>query len=210
MSLERISGDFFEFIRFDKHCFGFIFADVSGHGVPAALYAAMLKTAIDTHVSRDVEPDKTMSGMNAFLIGAQKKMSYNYATVFYGLFDLDAGKLTYCNAGIPAPAVLKKNGEVHLLEPNGPFVGIFNTSEYVSESILIGKGDKIIFYTDGAFECVNCNEEIYGRTGFLKIIESRRGEDIGGIVNSAYRTVEEFCGPGGFSDDVMILGMHRE
>ena len=210
MSLERISGDFFEFIQFDEDCFGFVFADVSGHGVPAALYAAMLKTAIDTHVGRDVAPDKTVSGMNAFLIGAQKKMSYNYATVFYGLFDLGTGKLTYCNAGIPAPAVLRKNGEIHLLEPNGPFVGIFNTSEYVSESIDVERGDKIIFYTDGAFECVNFDEVLYGQSGFLKIIESLRGENIAGIVNGAYRTVEEFCGPGGFSDDVMILGMHRD
>ena len=95
--VEKISGDFFDFLFFDENRFALIFADVSGHGVPAALYSAMVKTGISTIGNPGISPAEFMQEINLFLIGSQKTMSYNYATLFYALFDFYYGSIQYSN-----------------------------------------------------------------------------------------------------------------
>jgi serine phosphatase RsbU (regulator of sigma subunit) len=204
--VEKISGDFFDIFVFDDNRFGLLFADVSGHGVPAALYAAMLKSAMDACIAGGVAPDQSVARMNRFMIDAQKKMSYNYATLFYGIFDSASGVLDYCNAGMPSPVRLR-DGEMRLLEPNGPFIGIFADSKYGLDSIDFRSGDGFLFYTDGIFECVDAADELYGHDRLLDLVGELGGIDMGAAVASIYGRVEEYCGTRGFLDDVMLLGI---
>ncbi len=205
--VEKITGDFFDFILYDESRFAFIFADVSGHGVPAALYSAMVKTAIGTFVRHDSSPSQSMRDMNSFLISSQKEMSYNYATIFCGYFDLSERTLSYCNAGIPAPVLLRKNDEIQLLDPNGPFVGIFENSLYEQKTIPFGPGERLIFYTDGAFECSNAEEKILGHSNFLDVLVNIKSHPMSDIVSGLFSYVEEFSGRQRYVDDVTILGM---
>ncbi len=206
--VEKISGDFFDFIISDQNHFAFVFGDVSGHGVPAALYSAMVKTAISTVMKNTKSPSQTISEMNKFLIQSQRKMSYNYATVFYGAFDLERNKLIYCNAGIPSPIIIRDGGDVDLLEPNGPFVGIFDTSVYEEVEVDIKPGDKIIFYTDGSYECTNSEEELLGQKNFLEFLWRIKAKGMHAIVTDLFSEVELFCANERYVDDITILGMY--
>lgn len=205
--VEKISGDFFDFIMIDEKRFSFFFGDVSGHGVPAALYSAMVKTAISSLSITALTPARFIKEMNNFLISSQKKMSYNYATIFYGYFDLERGIMRYCNGGIPQPAVIRATGSVEYLEPTGPFVGIFNTSKYQECEIRFEKGDKFIFYTDGAFECTDGNDNIMGHKQFLKFIEMYKEMSVPDIVKNLYSEVEGYSDTESFTDDITLLAM---
>lgn len=205
--VEKVSGDFFDFIFYDRDLFAFVFADVSGHGVPAALYSAMVKTAISSVRTSGPVPSEFMGEVNSFLIGSQKRMSYNYVTIFYGLFDLAAGSLTYCNAGIPSPAVMRADGSYQFLDPNSPFVGIFENSVYRNESVKIVPGDRLIFYTDGVFELTGSNDRIMGQGVFLELLKSLGNLDIHELVEKIFERVMEFSGTQRPGDDITLIGM---
>lgn len=205
--VEKVSGDFFDFIFYDRDLFAFVFADVSGHGVPAALYSAMVKTAISSVRTSGPVPSEFMGEVNSFLIGSQKRMSYNYVTIFYGLFDLAAGSLTYCNAGIPSPAVMRADGSYQFLDPNSPFVGIFENSVYRNESVKIVPGDRLIFYTDGVFELTGSNDRIMGQGVFLELLKSLGNLDIHELVKKIFERVMEFSGTQRPGDDITLIGM---
>jgi serine phosphatase RsbU (regulator of sigma subunit) len=205
--VEKISGDFFDFIVYDESHFSFILADVSGHGLPAALYSAMVKMAMTSVQKQSPSPSVFIDEVNRFLINSQKKMSYNYVTLFYGLFDLNEQVLHYCNAGIPAPVILKARGDLILLEPNGPFVGIFDTSNYVDAQVSLAAGDKILFYTDGVFECTNKDDKIMGQKILLDLIKGLQMKRMADIVASLFGEVELFCGENRYNDDITLVGM---
>jgi phosphoserine phosphatase RsbU/P len=205
--VEKISGDFFDFIVYDEHHFSFILADVSGHGLPAALYSAMVKMAMTSVQKQNPAPSVFIDEVNRFLINSQKKMSYNYVTLFYGLFDLHNRVLHYCNAGIPAPVILKSNGDFVLLEPNGPFVGIFDTSNYTDAEVSLAAGDKILFYTDGVFECTNKDDKIMGQKILLDLVKEMKAKRMADIVASLFEEVEKFCGENRYNDDITLVGM---
>ncbi len=205
--VEKVSGDFFDFIPYGEDLFAFVFADVSGHGVPAALYSAMVKTAISSVKTSTPVPSEFMGEVNRFLIGSQKQMSYNYVTIFYGLFDLAADTLTYCNAGIPSPAVMRADGSYVFLDPNSPFVGIFENSVYKNECMSIGGGDRLVFYTDGVFELTGSNDRIMGQGVFLELLKNYVEKNIYELIEAIFERVMEFSGSQRPGDDITLIGM---
>jgi sigma-B regulation protein RsbU (phosphoserine phosphatase) len=205
--VEKVSGDFFDFISYDEDHFAFVFADVSGHGVPAALYSAMVKTAISSVKTSSPVPSEFMGEVNRFLIGSQKKMSYNYVTIFYGLFDLAADTLTYCNAGIPSPAIMRADGGYVFLDPNSPFVGIFENSVYKNERMSISGGDRLVFYTDGVFELTGSNDRIMGQGVFLELLKKYVEKNIHELIETIFERVMEFSGSQRPGDDITLIGM---
>jgi sigma-B regulation protein RsbU (phosphoserine phosphatase) len=205
--VEKVSGDFFDFIPYGENLFAFVFADVSGHGVPAALYSAMVKTAISSVKTSSPVPSEFMGEVNRFLIGSQKQMSYNYVTIFYGLFDLAADTLTYCNAGIPSPAVMRADGNYVFLDPNSPFVGIFENSVYRNERMNIGPGDRLVFYTDGVFELTGANDRIMGQGVFLELLKKYVDKDVHELIDTIFERVMEFSGSQRPGDDITLIGM---
>lgn len=205
--VEKISGDFFDFIIHDEKHFSFIFADVSGHGVPAALYSAIVKTAITTFVDAKKPPSEIMKEMNQFLIQTQKMMSYNYATIFFAHFDLEKFCLDYVNAGLPAPIVVHSDGQIIRMETTGPFVGIFDTSLYATKRIELLPGDKLLFFSDGAFECPDRVDRILGEKRFQQLIDEHRELEISELIEFLFDKIQEFCGVDRFVDDVTMLGM---
>ncbi|HSV96734.1 MAG TPA: SpoIIE family protein phosphatase [Spirochaetota bacterium] len=206
--VEKVSGDFFDFIQYDEDLFAFVFADVSGHGVPAALYSAMVKTAISSVKTSSPVPSEFMGEVNRFLIGSQKRMSYNYVTIFYGLFDLAADTLTYCNAGIPSPAVMRADGSYAFLDPNSPFVGIFENSVYKNERISISGGDRLVFYTDGVFELTGPSDRIMGQGVFLELLKKYMDKNIHELIETIFERVMEFSGSQRPGDDITLIGMN--
>jgi len=156
---------------------------------------------------QDNSPSEFITKMNLFLIDSQKKMSYSYANIFYCIFNLEKRTVKYCNAGIPSPVIIRNNSDITLFEPNGPFVGIFDKSEYLEDEFEINEGDKLIFYTDGAFECSNRNEEIMTLKVFLESVEKLKTKKIDEIVSSLFAGIKDYCRTANNIDDITILGI---
>ncbi len=203
--IEKISGDFFEVIEDDAAAFSLVLADVSGHGVPAAFFSAMVKTAISSLDKSIESPAKKLEIMNEFLIQSQKKLSYNYVTLCYIYFDISNNKIIYSNAGIPAPVMIKKNGRIVKLMQNGPFVGIFEQAEYIDAELPLDDGDKIIMFTDGAYESYNEDDISEGYQIVYDMINKIKDESIERITEALFLNIEE-QGKETY-DDITILGI---
>lgn len=203
--IEKISGDFFDLIENKDGSYILIFADISGHGVPAALYSAMVKAAISSLDSSVKSPAKQIYEINQFLLHSQKKLSYNYATLCYIYFDLNNKKIIYSNAGIPAPILIRKNGKIDSLKQNGPFVGIFESVEFQDVELPFGKGDKIILFTDGAYEGYSEKDVLTGYKVTYEMVESIKKKSIDDIVNKLYSKIESAEKEN--EDDITIMGI---
>ncbi|HEY1406192.1 MAG TPA: SpoIIE family protein phosphatase [Spirochaetota bacterium] len=204
---EKISGDFFDLIEISPSKFMFVFADVSGHGVPAALYSAMIKSAIVSLQERNLSPSEWTKAVNRYLITSQKKMSYSYATLFCAFFNLELGNMVFCNAGIPAPIVLRTDGQRAHLDPTGPFVGLFDTAEYEQSSIKISEGDRLLFFSDGAFEIGYGTHMMLGYESLVKYIEEIKDRPVATIVDNIYDRLFSLLEGKQIRDDATVIGM---
>ena len=203
---EKISGDFFDITMIGERKFRIIFSDVSGHGVPAALYSAMIKSAITSLEESNLSPSESLSEINRYLIHSQKKMSFSYATIFIAFFNLETKTMVYSNAGIPAPVILRDGEERRTLEANGPFVGIFENAVYLDESVSLVSKDRVLLFTDGVFESVGDRDDDFGYNRLLDFIGSCRGGTLENMVEMVYQRAVD-PGSSSLRDDLTVLGM---
>lgn len=204
---EKISGDFFDISLVSEKKFRIIFSDISGHGVPAALYSAMIKSAITSLEDTNLSPSESLAEINRYLIHSQKKMSYSYATVFFGFFNLETGTLEYSNAGIPGPVLYNTDGRRVLLEPNGPFVGIFENAEYTNDTVPLAASDRLLLFTDGAFESITNEDTSFGYNRLLDFFEACRGDTLEHIVEMIFQRSLNHQDRRPAWDDVTVLGI---
>lgn len=151
--MTAIGGDFYEFLPVDRQRIGVLVADVSGHGVPAALIASMVKIAISSQAAHAESPGRVLAGMNEVLCG---KLERQFVTATYLFFDLEAGRMVWANAGHP-PAMLWRAGEGRVVELSAPglMMGFQPEAEYGERDCAIARGDHVVIYTDGIIEATN-------------------------------------------------------
>jgi phosphoserine phosphatase RsbU/P len=166
--MTSVAGDFFDFIVMDKSHIGILVADVSGHGMPAALIASMLKIALSAQVANVAEPAQVLMGLNQALCG---KFQHHYVTAAYLFLDMQKQTLTYAGAGHP-PLLLWGGSEgVRSVEENGLFLGKFSFATYTSVELPIKAGDRILLYTDGIPETTNPEGIEFGAECFKQFLE---------------------------------------
>lgn len=160
LPMTAVAGDFYDFLRIDDTRIGILIADVSGHGVPAALIASMVKIAIAAQLPHADDPGRVLSGMNQTLCG---KMQGQFVSAAYVYFDLNAGVLRYAAGGHP-PLLWWKAAEqrVETVEENGLLLGIMARAQYTSTERHFEPGDRFLMYTDGLMEAANEAEEFFG------------------------------------------------
>src|SRR3954453_827683 len=137
--MTSVAGDFYDFIGVDKKHIGILVADVSGHGMPAALIASMLKIALAAESSHAAHPEQVLLGLNHALCG---KFQHHYVTAAYAYFDMEKGTLTYAGAGHPPLLVWgpSREGVQDLIE-NGLFLGKFDFATYTSIELSLAPDD---------------------------------------------------------------------
>lgn len=204
---EKISGDFFEVTPMDDGTFMFILADVCGHGVPAALYSALVKSTMMVQKEGALSTADFISRINSYLISSHKMMIYTYVALFCGIFDMGKGVVHYCNAGIPAPLFLKSGGAVERLESTGTVVGIFSAAEFEEKSIRFDKNDKFLFFTDGAFEGLPVPTAQKGYENFVRNVAENAERSVSEIVDKTFRRLYDKDGKSIIRDDVTIIGV---
>ena len=155
-----VAGDFYDFLTGDSGGLGVLVADVSGHGVPAALSASMVKVAIRSQADHADRPADVLTGINSILYG---NMEGQFVTAGYLFVNVENKELAYAGAGHP-PLLVWRAGEkkVERIEENGLFLGAFPGCQYTTSKSSFLPGDRCLLYTDGIIEAPNRANEEFG------------------------------------------------
>ncbi len=148
-----VSGDLYDVMRLDEKHVGFYMADAVGHGVPAALLTMFIKQALITKEIipggyRLVPPGESLARLNQTLVD-QNLAHATFATALYGIINVQTLEVTLARAGHPAPVVLRRDGAVEPLQPEGGLLGVFEAETYDTVTTRLAVGDRLFVYTDG-------------------------------------------------------------
>jgi phosphoserine phosphatase RsbU/P len=204
--MSAVAGDFYDFLWVDEKRVGILVADVTGHGVPAALIASMLKVAFASQAAHAHDPVRVLTGLNAALCG---KFEEHFVTAAYLFVDLEKRLLHYSAAGHP-PLMLASRaaGNVREIEENGLMLGMFPEALYSSAEIRISPGDRCLLYTDGLFEAKNAMQEEFGMTRCKEFLETRLDIPAARFANALFENIAGFSGHNATraqEDDITLL-----
>jgi phosphoserine phosphatase RsbU/P len=158
LPMTSVAGDFYDYLLTNDHEAGILIADVSGHGVPAALIASMVKVAAATGRAEAGSPSKLLSGINNILCGNTQNQ---FVTAGYVYLNASLRDLRYSAAAHP-PMLLLRNGEVTEITENGLMLAAFDFADYTTRTHPIEPGDRLVLYTDGVLEAENVHGEEFG------------------------------------------------
>jgi len=190
--MSAVAGDFYDFLSVDERRVGILVADVTGHGVPAALIASMLKVAFAGQAAHAHDPARVLSGLNRALCG---KFEEHFVTAAYLFVDLKKSLLHYSAAGHP-PLMLASGagGNVREIEENGLMLGMFPEAVYSSVEIRVCPGDRCLLYTDGILEAKNAAQEEFGKSRCKQFLETHRDIPAARFANTLLDSVAVFSG----------------
>lgn len=210
LALEGVGGDYYDFADLGDGCFGFFIADVSGHGVPAALVTGMTKVAFTNHAqAAGRDPAKALGAINSAMYEFVSDLDH-YLTAYYLIVDLKTGSARFSNGG-HTPALLHRRGEGVIQEwttPESFFLGVEADFEYQSREATLQQGDRILMYTDGLTETQNESGEFYGDRRLEEFLaeqgEHRRGQDEQ-LVQALIQDLHRFSGGRTPYDDIAVI-----
>lgn len=201
-----VGGDFYDFFLIDDTHLGFVVGDVSGKGIPAAIYMAVARTMIKSFASQILDPAECLSKVNNMLIPESDDKTF--VTVFYCVLDTATGVMRYCNGGHNLPYLIKNNSTVaHLEDTPGIFLGKFDSIEFETRELQCSPGDRIALYTDGVTEAMNEIQEMYLEARLQQYLETHRPDSLNTLVRGVIVEVMKHMGKALQSDDVTVLAL---
>ena len=197
----EVGGDFYDFFFIDDHRFGFVIADVSGKGVPAALLMAVAKTLLKAHSQESQSTAKVLEVTNNEL--SENNADCMFITAFFGIIDTEEGLLTYTNAGHNPAYFIKPDGRVQLLaELHGPMIGVMEGVSYEEAQVKLEADDKLLVYTDGITEAFNREHELYGEDRLSALVDDSRSLGTKYLVDALIDDVDSFVDDAEQADDI--------
>jgi signal transduction histidine kinase/serine phosphatase RsbU (regulator of sigma subunit)/streptogramin lyase len=170
--MTSVGGDYYDFFEIDHQRLGILVADVSGHGVPAALIAAMIKIAFSVQKPNARSASMVLSSLNQTL---WDRIGKQFLTASYVYLNLENRKLLHANAGHWPLLVWKKREQtLHKLKPDGLIMGWLPEIDYASVELDLEEGDRVLLYTDAIIEARNGTGELFGEDRFLQIIRDKQ------------------------------------
>ena len=207
----EVGGDFYDFIQQDDNL-QFLIADVSGKGVPAALFMALSRIIMRAcQVSNDGAGERLRCANNMIVSNSGSGTSGMFVTLFFAkLFEKDRS-LVYSNAGHNPPLLFRAStGSIEALEVTGPVLGMMEEMEYEQRTIALESGDILLLYTDGIVEAMNCNEELFGLERLRSSLSSAKRLSAQGIQDSILRDLKQFTEGEEQSDDITVMVIKAE
>ncbi len=200
----EIGGDFYDFFFTDDEHLCFVIADVSGKGIPAALFMALTKTLIKAKATMGLTTDNIISRVNEDLcIGNDMSM---FVTVFCGILNVKTGEVQYTNAGHNPPLLIKRNGDVAYLEKSGELlVGVMEGVQYTARRIMLGRNESLFLYTDGVTEAMNERDELFSEERLKKELSKDQERTVDQVIHAVMREMAEFTGSTPQSDDITMM-----
>jgi sigma-B regulation protein RsbU (phosphoserine phosphatase) len=209
LPMTSVAGDFYDFILIDEKRIGILVADVSGHGMPAALISSMLKIALAAQTECASDPARLLAGLNQALYG---KFQGHFVTAAYVLVDTESQSLCYAGAGHP-PLIVRDNSasETREFVENGLFLGFFPDATYTAIEIPFRAGDWTVLYTDGMLETTNLSDEQFGVDRLKLFLQSNHDRSASQLVDGLLEELSRWsdttsCHEG--EDDITLLAIH--
>ena len=202
---KEVGGDFFDFFLVDDHTLGFLIADVSGKGIPGALFMMAAKAEIENYLSTGMEPAEAIASANKRLCANND--AGMFVTVWAATLNWETGELTYVNAGHNFPLLRHEGTWEWLKKKCGLFLGTFETAKYRQETITLSPGDELLLYTDGVNEAFNPGEEEYGNDHLEEFLVSHASVHPRELVRGLRSSVAAWADGAEQSDDVTILAL---
>ena len=206
--MSSVAGDFYDFIVVDESRIGILVADVSGHGMPAALIASMLKIAFAAQSAHACDPARVLAGLNQSLCG---KFHEHYVTAVYALIDTEMRTVRYAGAGHP-PLLLRRHdsGETSALLENGLFLGYFPGAGYSAAEMSFEEGDWLLMYTDGISETTTSSDEQFGEDRLMAFLGRQGFGSSGDLADVLLAELCSWAGRPGQEpeDDVTLVAIH--
>ena len=204
MAAKEVGGDFYDFYKLNDTTVAFLVADVSGKGIPAAMFMMTAKTIIK---------DLAESGMavNDIFTKANEKLCENnesgmFVTAWMGILDLTTGNVQFANAGHNPPLLKRADGSFEYLKTRAGFVlaGMEGVRYRVGE-ITLNKGDRLFLYTDGVPEATNVENKLYGEDRLLAFINQNASMEATKLLPALKNNIDEFVGEAPQFDDITML-----
>jgi sigma-B regulation protein RsbU (phosphoserine phosphatase) len=208
IAAQEIGGDFYDFFFLDEDRIGILIGDVSGKGVPAALFMAMTRTVLRSAAPVNESPGECLRRVNELLIPDNR--TEMFVTVFYGILDIPSGLLRYSNGGHNLPYMLRSDGRIEALpRTGGTVLGMLGGIEFGTHEATLGRGESLVLFTDGITEAMNTSGELFGESGLETALAACSGCEPRELVRSIRDAVERHAGAAVQSDDLTALVLRR-
>ena len=203
---KEVGGDFYDFFLTDSDHLALVVADVSGKGIPAALFMVISKTLIKNQAQMGDSPAQILQAVNDQL--CENNEAEMFVTVWLGILEISTGKLTAVNAGHEYPIMKKDGGEYEMLDdPHGFVMGVMPGMQYQEYEIWMHKGDSIYVYSDGAPDAVNAEEEQFERERLLASLNRVPGASPSELLGQVKGDIDRFVGEAAQFGDITMLCM---
>lgn len=204
-----VGGDFYDFFRIDEDRIGLVMADVSGKGIPAAIFMAVSRTLIRTIGLQGLTPGECLTKSNELL--CKESVDCMFVTVFFAIYNIKTGEMEYSNGGHNSPVIIKADGSVEMLPiSTSCMLGAVDGITYPNEKLTLNAGDTIVMYTDGVNEAMNSDFQEYGDERMMKTLSQQLGKTCQEVIDGQLASLKDFVGNAEQSDDITILTLKRK
>ncbi len=203
---KEVGGDFYDFFMIDDDHLAIVIADVSGKGVPAALFMMSSKIYISDHATMGGSPAEILERVNKLVYANND--AHMFVTVWLGILEISTGKLISSSAGHEYP-MINQNGKYEILkDKHGLAVGAIGMSKYVNTEIQLKKGDSIFVYTDGVAEATDVNNELFGTDRTIEALNAfPQGASQKEVLEGVRSAVDAFVKEAPQFDDLTMVGL---
>ena len=200
---EEVSGDYYDWVRIYEDQIGFVVADVSGKGVPAALLMAFLRASLRAAIHIGYAPHISMAKVNYLLWESIERNQF--VTAFYSVLDASNRTLVYTNAGHSPPLLLETDGSARFIERGGLPLGMFRDTRYYEYYLSLEPGQVLVLYTDGVTEATNKDGEEYGVERLEQAVRAGRHLSAREMIDFIHRDVLKWTDGQGAGDDITFF-----
>ncbi len=206
---KTIGGDFYDAFEIDPSKTGFVVADVSGKGIPAAFYMAVARTLLRSVAVAGAGPAESLKLVNGLLHGHQ--IPGMFVSCFYGVAEHDSGRIIYCNGGHQPPLLRSEaNNNWRFLEESGGVVlGVQDEHPYEEAEVLMAPGDTMFLYTDGVTEALDSSRKAYGEERLAACLRACDGKNTQQIIEQVSEDIGTFVGDADQHDDLTAMVLKR-
>lgn len=202
---KEVGGDLYDYFMIDETHVCIVIGDVSGKGVPAALFMSMAKMSIKAYAKLGVSPAEVFRMANDMLCESNEHMMF--VTAWIGILDISSGELVYCNGG-HNPIIAEHSGEFRLLKGRKSLaLAVMEGQQYQDERLILSNGDMVLLYTDGVTEAHSMTNSLYGEERLLELLNKTDGMALSDIANTIKRSVDDYAGETEQFDDITILAL---
>jgi sigma-B regulation protein RsbU (phosphoserine phosphatase) len=203
---KEVGGDFYDFFFIDHDRLAFVIGDVSGKGVPAAIFMAVSRTLLKAIASQVVNPGETLRRINTMLI--PESSGSMFVTIFYGVLNTRTGDVQFSFGGHNPPYIKRKDGPIERINQEAGFLlGMIDDMEYDVHKTVLRSGDTILLYTDGVTEAMNGNKELFEESRLESSLERMNGSSLKELLAGINADVMQFAAGASQADDITMLAL---